>query len=388
MLKLAVKNLSRRKTRTILTLLGITIAISFTVGLLSISEGFLFSFDKALQMRGEDIFVLPEEVSGHPMPMMESYGSRFSQDKIKEIKKIENVKNVYPIYTQTLYFAHKKGESILEGFASLNGVTPNFFTDLRPFLEIDKGRFLKDGDEYRVVVGFQVAQSQNLNVGDDLQIRKDFFEVVGILKKSGGLEDMLVYVPIQTLQKVYQDEGKLTIAAVTVKDINKLKETAKNISSEIPNISARTVEELTEMMTDLLSMARAIHLSVSSIALLIGTLFILSTMLMAVSERVKEIGTMRAIGAHSSQIFKLIILESLFISLLGGFLGLIGGYILSQGITYILSEVVDISFFTPLISLRILLFGFTISVLMGVFAGFFPALKISKTNIIEALHHE
>lgn len=393
MLKLALKNLARRKTRTILTILGITIAISFTVGLLSISEGFIRSFDQSLQGRGEDIFVSPKETGGYPS-MLESYGAKFPEEYIAKIEKINNVKAVYPIYSQTLYFIEstagpvEKKSSIMENFIGLNGITPSFLKDLRPNIKLKEGRALKEDDKYKIVVASQTAESQELDVGDIFKIRQQDFEVVGVLESQGSFDDMLIYAPLKTLQKLYGEEGKLTLAAVTVKDLDKAEETTKAITSAFPDISARTMEEISGMMKDLLSTARAIHLSISSIALLIGVLFVISTMLMAVSERTKEIGTMRAIGVHRSQIFELIIFESLIISLIAGLLGLFGGYILSKGITYVLAEVVDIKFFTPLVSARILGFGISISLLIGGFAGIFPASRISKINITDALHHE
>lgn len=387
MLKLALKNLTRRKTRTVLTVLGITIAISFTVGLLSISEGFIESFNQSLEGRGEDIFVLPEEVAGHPMPMLESYGARFLEEDIEKIQAVDNVKAVYPIYTQTFYFADTKG-SIMEGFAGLNGIIPAFLTDLRPFMKIEEGRFLEKDDEYKIVIGSKIAKTRNLSAGDIFEIREENFEIAGVLEESGDLNDMIVYVPIQTLQKTYDEEGKLTMAAVTVKDIDETKETAQTITDVVPGIVAKSVEEFADMMADLLSMARAMHLSIASIALLIGVLFILSTMTMAVNERKKEIGTMRAIGAHRSQIFKLILAESLIMSIVAGILGCVGGYVLSEVMTYVLSEIADLSFFAPLVTLRILALGMIVSVFIGGVAGLIPALNISKTNIVDVLRHE
>lgn len=398
MFKLALKNLTRRRTRTILTVLGITIAISFTVGLLSISEGFIHSFNQSLEGRGEDIFVLPEEMGGSPMPMFESFGTRLPEEFLAEIQKVDNVKAVYPIYTQTLYFAEsstftkvnasKEKGSFMENFIGLDGIEPSFLTDLRPFIKLKQGRLLKEVGDYEIVAGSQIAEAQGLNVGDIFKIREHDFEVVGILEPQNSFDDMIIYVSLNALQKVYGEEGKLTTIAVTVKDPDRTNKTVKEISNVVPNVTVRTMEEMAGMIKDLLSTARAIHLSVSSIALLIGTLFVISTMFMAVSERTKEIGTMRAIGVHRSQIFKLIIFESLIISSIAGLFGLVGGELLSKGITYVLAEIFEIEFFTPLVSARILGLGIAISILIGSFAGIFPASRISKINITEALHHE
>jgi len=387
-LKLALKNLTRRRTRTILTILGVTVAISFTVGLLSITEGFMTSVNQSVQERREDIFVLPEEVAGLPMPMIESYGARFPEDYCSQIQSISNVEAVYPVFSQSLY---RTGGS-MKDFIALNGVTPAFLTDLRPFLEVERGRLLQEGDEQVVVIGSTVAEAQGLEVRGILEVGEQLFEVVGVLKPSGGFDDMIAYAPIKALQEIYGEPEKITSAAVRVDDPDKAEETATGITnafaSSSPRVVAQTMEELLGKMTDFLSTARAIHFSVASIALLIGVLFILSTMLMAVSERTKEIGTMRAIGTSRRSIFRLIVTESLIISLIAGGLGCLGGWLLSKLITYAIAKLAGVTFLEAIVSPRIFGTGLVIALLIGALAGLYPAWRISKVNIVEALRYE
>ncbi len=390
MIKLALRNLTRRRTRTILTILGVTIAITFTVGLLSITEGFIASFSRSTQEQGEHILVLPEEVAGHPMPMLESLGARFPEENLEWIQNnVDNVKAVYPIYSQTLYFG--TGMSI-EDYIALNGVTPAFLTELRPFLEVEQGRLLQEGDEYeyKLVIGSAVAKAQDLKVKNILPVLVggEEFEVVGVLKSSGSFDDMIAYAPIEALQKVYREQDEVTSAAVTVWDLDRTEETAQEITDNVPGVVARTMEEIVDTMTGFLSMARAIHFSVASIALLIGILFILSTMLMAVSERTKEIGTMRAIGTSRRTLFRLIVTESLITGLIAGALGCLGGFGLSKLITYAIAEFVGVAFLQTMVSPRIFAAGLLIALLIGALAGLYPAWRISKVNIVEALRYE
>jgi len=111
-------------------------------------------------------------------------------------------------------------------------------------------------------------------------------------------------------------------------------------------------------------------------------------MIMAVGERVKEIGTMRAIGIRRSLIFQMIITESLITSLIAGIIGCLVGYLLSQGIAYILSEFFGLTYFAPLVNARIFITGIIIAIVVGVLAGLYPAWRISKTNIVQALRYE
>jgi putative ABC transport system permease protein len=190
------------------------------------------------------------------------------------------------------------------------------------------------------------------------------------------------------LQKAYDKEGQLTYVPVKVDDVARAEETADEISEKWPGVSAQTMTSVIDKLIDLVGIVRAAHMGLSSVALLIGILFILSTMLMAVGERVREIGTMRAIGAHRSFIFRLIVMESLATSLIAGGIGCLGGYLLSQGLTYALSEFLGLTYFAPVVSASIFGIGMAIALLVGMLAGLYPAWRISKTNIVQALRYE
>jgi putative ABC transport system permease protein len=213
--------------------------------------------------------------------------------------------------------------------------------------------------------------------------------VIGILKSTGGLDDYIVYAPLQDVQQALDREGWVTGAAVTVTDPTTTEETAdaiSNLGSE--EFYCQTSEQIAGVVKNLISMARAIHLSVASIALLIGVLFVLSTMLMAVSERTKEIGTMRALGVHRITIFRLIVTESLITGVLAGGIGFLGGIGLSKLITWAIHKVASAAFLQAVVSPRLLGFGLLIAVLIGILAGLYPAWRITKTNIVEALRYE
>ncbi len=390
MIKLALRTLTRRRTRTLLTILGVAVAITFTVGLLSITEGIMNSFNQTTRERKEDIYVLPRQAGGSTSPLLESTGAAFSQAYVNDILNIDNVKAVYPIYTRTIYLGDAP-DSMMGNFVVLNGVTPQFLPDLRPSLELEDGELFKEGDEGPILVGAAVAKAQGLKVGDTfpLGVEGREIKIVGILKSTGGFEDMIAYAPLQDVQLALNEPGRITSAAVTVKDRNKTEETAGAITALHPeDIVGRTTEELAGVVRNLLSMARAIHLSVASIALLIGVLFILSTMLMAVSERTKEIGTMRAMGVRRATIFRLIITESLITCIIAGGLGCLGGVGLSKVITWAIHRFAGVAFLQAVVSPGIFGAGLLIAVLIGVLAGLYPAWRISKINIVEALRYE
>ena len=382
---LAVRNLTRRRTRTVLTILGVAIAIAFTVAILSISEGLMDSFENSIAQQGSDIFIVPKEAEAYPYPDVAAFVGSFPEELLNEIEQLDNVKATYPVFTAIpMDFMPEKPGAI----PILYGVTPEYFSEVATYLSLARGRLLEEGDEYTLMAGSGIAQVAGLSLGSQLTFRGHQFEVVGIFEPSGGMDDAMLYAPLIGLQRAYDGLGQLTYVPVKVNNVAKAEETAQEISQRWPSISAQTMKSIVDKLANLLGIVRAAHIGLSTIALLIGVLFILSTMMMAVGERVKEIGTMRAIGAHRSFIFRLVVSESLMTSLIAGAIGCLSGYLMSLAITYAMSEFFGMTYFAPIVSARIFLIGISIAIGVGMFAGLYPAWRISKTNIVEALRYE
>lgn len=385
LLLLAIRNLTRRRVRTILTVMGVAIAISFTVGILSISEGFMASFENSMAKQGTDIIIVPKEAEAYPYPDVAAFVGSFSEATLREIEQHENVRAVYPVFTA---IPMTMPMDKIGAIPILNGVTPAYFSDVVPYLRLGSGRLITGDDQNVLVAGSGIATVAGLELGGTMDIRGIPFEVVGILEPSGGMDDGMIFTPLEPLQKAYDKESQLTYVPIKVDDVARAEETANEISEKWPGVSAQTMTSVVDKVLDLVGIVRAAHMGLSAVALLIGILFILSTMLMAVGERVREIGTMRAIGAHRSFIFRLIVMESLATSLIAGGIGCLGGYLLSQGITFVLSEFMGLTYFAPVVSANIFGIGMAIAILVGMLAGLYPAWRISKTNIVQALRYE
>jgi len=369
-------------------MLGVAVAISFTVGILSISEGFMASFENSIAQQGMDVVVVPKEAEAYPYPDVVAFVGSFREELVDEIRQVENVRAAYPMFTAIPMEMMTTLSSKPGAIPVLNGVTVEYFTEITPYLQLEEGRLLEAGDQKVLVAGSGIAEVIGLELRSTMNVREQQFEVVGILEPSGGIDDGMIFMPLEALQDAYDKQGQLNYIPLKVDDISRAEETAQRINDRWPNISAQTMKSVVDKLTDLVGIVRAAHLGLSTIALLIGILFILSTMLMAVGERVKEIGTMRAIGIHRSLIFRLIVLESLVTSILAGVIGCLGGYLLSQVITYVLSEFVGLTYFAPVVSVRIFAIGVAIALLVGILAGLYPAWRISRANIVESLRHE
>jgi putative ABC transport system permease protein len=305
----------------------------------------------------------------------------FPEEYVNQISTYENVEVAVPVMEVAIFY----GETVP---LIVHGIPPLSFELVEPYADVEEGRLLREEDEWAMLLGYALAKDKNLDVNEIINIAGRNFTVVGILKRTGGFEDSLARVPLKKLQEVYGREGLVNFALIKVKDINNIDQTTKMIENEFPELSALTVEELVAQTNELLGIARAIHLSVASVSLLIGILFVFCTMLMAVSERVHEIGILRAIGAARIYIFKLIVIESIIISLIGGAIGCVGGFALSKVINFALVELIGVAFIETIVSPRLIIAGLIIALFVGGFAGLYPAWKASKQNILEALRYE
>ncbi|MBC8477883.1 MAG: ABC transporter permease, partial [Dehalococcoidia bacterium] len=223
LLLLAIRNLTRRRVRTILTVMGVAIAISFTVGILSISEGFMASFENSMAQQGTDIIIVPKEAEAYPYPDVAAFVGSFSEETIREIEQHENVRAVYPVLTAIpMTISMDKPGAI----PILNGVTPAYFSDIAPYLRLSSGRLITGDDQNVMVAGSGIADVAGLELGGTMEIRGIPFEVVGILEPSGGMDDGMLFTPLEPLQKAYDKEGQLTYVPVKVDDVTRAEETA------------------------------------------------------------------------------------------------------------------------------------------------------------------
>lgn len=384
MFDLILKNITQRKLRTGLTVFGIALGIFAVIVMGGMSEHFNITFDKSISLTADKIRVLPE--GGF-------FGASLNESKVREVKRIPGVVDAYgmlqaPLDPESLGFFG--GDTVI-------GIPPEKLESALKDTKLTQGRFLITGDGYRAVVGSSVAREFNLKIGDEIEIKSKRalrttsitntrnFTVVGILEYTGSFFDNSIAVPLDRAQKFY-DRGDTISLILAVPDPNAdPEELSKRIALDVEKVTTFSPAELKKQIEQSLVVFSLITISAAVLAAIIGGLSVMNTMLMSVSERTKEFGLMKALGAETRDILFMTMGEAAFMGILGGIFGIIGGGALVYYLNdYLASRGTVLFTITP----RLLVIAIVFATLLGVLSGTYPAYRAAKMSPMEALRYE
>lgn len=223
----------------------------------------------------------------------------------------------------------------------------------------------------------------NLSIGDNITIHNTEFEITGIYETGSMFADSTIYVPIDTLQNISESDEYSSVLVKTAEDANDTIISDK-IKDKFYDLSTLTSDEISSMMTNVTGILNTASLAVSGLAIIVGAIGIINTMVMTVYERTKEIGVLKSIGWKQRRILLMIMGETLVLTILSGIVGSVFGILISE-IGVMLLDAGDFSLgYDP--QAFILAFGITIFV--GLIGGIYPAYKASKLAPTEALRYE
>ncbi len=395
----ALSSLLSNKMRSILTMLGIIIGISSVILITSVGNGFNKSvsgeFEK-LGFNGLEIYTntfTPE--------LMVTERDKIKIDDKDLLLKHEAVDAV-SLITSASGIVKLKNPNESKGIDI--SATDNHFTNIRA-LELSSGRFLNQSDYDRankVIVIDEITSKlifgRSNTVGEKFSIeinsKSTNFTIVGVIKNDES-EGMLIenqaisYIPITTLYEILGNEDSFLVLLAKANedyDVNILSEEIKKILGFAHNTNPEkyVVSDITAMMgslTDILTAITAFISFVAAISLVVGGVGVMNIMLVTVTERTREIGIRKSLGATNGNIQFQFLIESIFLTAIGGAIGIIIGY---SG-----SILVGNAFkITPVLSIPIILAVVIISSLIGIVFGVYPANKAAKLDPIEALRYE
>jgi putative ABC transport system permease protein len=399
--KLALGNLKKRKLRSSLTIIGIFIAIATIFVLISLSLGLDAAVKEQFKQLGSDkFFIMPKGQAGAPGA---GGAVELTIKDVEVIQKVSGIKEViyFNVGNAKITYKEKNRYYMVLGMPDDSKLLKIILEALN--VKVDEGRFIKQGDTKKIVIGYNYKYgnlySRPIKIGEKISLNDVEFEVVGILTQIGNpQDDQQVYITFNDAKELFNSGDRTDQIIVQVKegqDINLIAENVKrklisfrDVTEKTRDFTISTPEELLKSFASILNIITAFLLGVAGISLLVGAVGIANTMYTSVLERTKEIGVMKAIGAKNSDILTIFIIESGFLGLIGGILGVLVGMGVGKIIEYIAVTQLGTTILRVVFPWYLILGCLTFAFLIGSFSGFFPARQASKVKPADTLRYE
>lgn len=390
-LQVAYKNLLRKRVRSLLTIVGISLSSWVLVSLLGFNQGYETSLNKDIDNMGFQIMIMAKGCPYEAATMMLKGGTglRYMKESIMtDISREPEIEKITPILMSAV-FDPNKGES--GGIAGYFGIDSGSFAQLKPFLKFRQGGWFTDPQSYETVMGYEAAELEQREVGDMILMpeKNVQFKVVGILERTGTQDDGTIFVPLRTLQKVLDKPGDITTIGI------KLKKGADSTPLEeklykLPDVQIVSLAQVKETIMKLISTAKVMVLSIAVIAIVIAMVGVINTILTSVWERFQEIGILKTIGAMPGDIFKLIWMETLILCMTGGIIGVVMALLLSKVTDIIMRRILPYAPVGGLVLIDLQLVAITLAGVLGIglLSGIYPAWRAGRIRPLEAIRRE
>lgn len=395
--ELSGKNLFRRGKRSWLTIIGIIIGITAIVALFSLGQGLEDSVTQEFEDLGANvIYVLPGSgIQGLVGGQVEE-GLELTDRDMDAVKRARGVETAGPMIYASIE-AEYRGDRNRMAFMGIPTDESQEAVMRVNNLQIDSGRNLRSTDINAGLVGSNIGEVFEREPGlrSQINVRGSDIRVIGMLEGTGDPEyDRGLFVPVETARDILGDPDRTDFIVAVPQDGMDPQTVAESIEDEIrqerniregeENFTVSTADDLLESFLGILGTVQWVVFGIVSIALFVGGLGIMNTMYMSVSERTKEIGVMKALGATKKQILSIYLVEAGVIGLIGGAIGIAVGLGISEVAFYFIREFAAIPLYP---SRSPLLIGGALagSFVLGVLSGYFPAKKAAELEPVEAI---
>jgi putative ABC transport system permease protein len=389
-------SLFTNKVRTFLTVLGIVIGIGSVISMISVGESASSSIESEINSVGSNFLTIsvntPTFFENKIKPKMLNY------DDVESLIELQSVDNAYGLIStsSSVTYLDKKETYSITG-------TPNGYLDILN-MGLENGVFFNSlqNDAYSkvAVISPEIAETffeNNDPIGKEIKINENKYLVLGVFndEEASGMNDMSswIFIPIKTAGRFLTGDDSYNVMFVELsteadplveeEEIKYVLEKNRGIinKDEQDYFNIISQEDILELTNTIMGTLSGVLAAIAGISLLVGGIGIMNMMLTNISERTKEIGLRKAIGAKNKEITNQFLLEAIVLTLIGGIIGILMGW----GLSSIASSLIG---FDSILSLKSIALGLGICAFIGIVFGYYPAKKASKLNPIDALRHE
>ncbi len=405
-LKMALRSLAANKLRAALTMLGMIIGVSAVIALMAVGQGATASITSQIQGMGTNLlFITPGATTQGGFSFGAGSAPTLTLEDAQAISNgVPEVVGVAPqanSRAQVVYGPNNTNTSIL-------GTTPDY-QDVRNSHVASGNFFIQANVDSRsrvALLGSTTAQTLFGDadpIGQQIRINRVNFQVIGVMEtkgsQAGGNQDDVVIVPITTLlqrlQRQRTSRGGLVVQQVSVQvvDEQSMQVAVEDIGNLLldrhrasqPDFTIRSQEDILATLQTVTQTMTLLLGAIAGISLIVGGIGIMNIMLVSVTERTREIGIRKAIGAKRSDILIQFIIEAMVVSVMGGVIGVLLGYAMSE----VMSGInLGGQALRPVVSESAVLLAFGVSAGIGLFFGIYPASRAASLNPIQALRYE
>ena len=399
-IKMAIDGMIGNKLRTFLTLLGIIIGVGAVIAMVSLGFGVREQIKDNISRLGSNLLIVMSGGRTATGARIQSgSGARLTYDDAKAIEKnVDGIKYVAPMVQSTYQLV----QGNQNWYSTVMGTTPNIL-EIRDYT-VAEGRNINDRDmssaERNCVIGQTIVENlfpDGNAMGKMIRINSAPFKVIGILEEKGQSangqdQDDIVIIPLTTAQRrvmgiTYirsitiqaQNENVINDVQAEVEQLLRIRHRIRD--TDYDDFSVRNLSALMETMMSTANTITALLGCIAAISLLVGGIGIMNIMLVSVTERTREIGIRKALGATYHDILLQFLIESAVIGIIGGLLGVVLGIVASYAISAIAG-------WKTVLSIAVIIIAVVFSVGIGIFFGIYPARKAALLDPIDALRYE
>ena len=395
---MALRNIERRRARSVITLIGIFIGIAAVVALISLSQGMQDAINAQFNKIGQNrLIIVPGGRFMGPTGGDLSTATLTDKD-IKAIKRVKEVDFAAGLLTENARVEDKDEAKYISVWGiPTDGESLRYFDGIS-FFEVEKGRSFKSSDAKSAVVGYRIAHdrfSRDIVLGSKIAINNATFDVVGLQKNAGtGVHDVIIRIPLDEARTLFKEDEKITsIFASTqigkdplqvAEKVKKELRRSRNVKEGEEDFTVQTSAQSIAIFNAILNLVKAILVGIAAISLLVGGIGIMNTMYTSVMERMDEIGIMKSIGARNSDILLVFLIESCALGIVGGIIGVIVGMSIS-GMVQLIATLSGFMLLDINTSPYLIFGAIAFSAIIGALSGFLPALEASRLRPVDAL---